>query len=140
MGSLIWTLVIVIVNDVHAFPILDSIGLGHLEMPSEAAGNALNIIYVRPWTRCGPYLVGFILAFILIEQGFKVRVPWLTRTLVLSTSAFGVFVLTFITYTEAHWGWSAQAIHTTFLTFAHPAWAVGTARVLADALITTDAC
>jgi len=126
VGSIVTTIIIVAVNDLRAFPLLDSIGLGHIEKPSSSAGSVFTDVYMLPWTRCGAYLVGFIFAFILIEHGQKVKVPWIPRTVVLSTSALIIFVMTFATYTEARWGWEAQEIHTFWLSFSHPVWAIGT--------------
>jgi len=116
--------------DLVAYPLLNSLGLGEpVEVSAEASTNVMANIYFLPWTRCGPYLVGFMMAYILLEKGEHYSVPAGIRIISLALSGLVIVVLIFITYTEANFGWKSQAISVIWFSFSRQVWAIGTIHV-----------
>jgi len=130
IGSIVANMVTSIEFDLVAYPLLNSLGLGEpVEVSAEASTNVMANIYFLPWTRCGPYLVGFMMAYILLEKGEHYSVPAGIRIISLALSGLVIVVLIFITYTEANFGWKSQAISVIWFSFSRQVWAIGTIHV-----------
>merc|ERR1712137_169100 len=87
-------------------------------------GNYGELIYLPPWTRVAPSLIGFICAFILLERGKNFRLNQLTRGLVYTLSTAIVLVCTFITWSDANYGWTSW-MNTVWITFSRTFWSIG---------------
>jgi len=92
-------------------------------------GNYGQLIYLPPWTRVAPYLIGFICAFILLERGKNFRVNQLARGLVYTLSTSIVLVCTFITWSDANYGWTSW-MNTIWITFSRTFWSIGLGSLL----------
>ena len=53
-------------NDLYAYPFLEAL---HDPRGAPPGGDIMTLIYMKPWTRAGPYLVGFISAYITLDHG-----------------------------------------------------------------------
>ncbi|CAH1802111.1 unnamed protein product [Owenia fusiformis] len=88
-------------------------------------------IFIKPWTRVGPYLIGIILGFILYETQGKItlRKPWKQLAIVLGwvLSATFMLVVVFATYSQNQPGVEKWNIGTYvfFETTKRYMWAIG---------------
>jgi peptidoglycan/LPS O-acetylase OafA/YrhL len=100
--------------------------IGNYIPPSLKFGAA---IYLPPWTRVSPYLVGFIFAFILLERGSQFRVHAGMRFGVYVCSSTIILILSFITYSDANYGWS-EPMNIIWIGFSRPIWSIGLGALL----------
>lgn len=103
--------------------------LAHTHVITPSHGNSQNVLYDKPWTRVGPYAIGIMAAFALLEHGdaIKKMSKWMGYSLVLMGVTFTVFFM-YVTagydYTTRDGGWSHGAI-LAFTVLARPLWAIG---------------
>jgi len=86
-------------------------------------------VYLPPWTRVSPYLVGFCCAFILLERGTNFKLSAFLRTGIYTSSTLIIFILSFITYTDANYGW-AQWMNVVWIGFSRTMWSIGLGALL----------
>jgi len=87
------------------------------------------LIYLPPWTRIAPYLIGFLCAFILLERGTKFKVPAISRAVIYLTSFLILFILTFITWTDSNYGWLPW-MNYLWITISRSMWSIGLGALL----------
>lgn len=97
-----------IVYDLDAFPFLNYRTDDDFEFNEHRADHqVLSNVYMLPWTRCAAYLCGMLTAFALVEKStLRVLMHNAVRYTALILSACVLFILTFVTYTAANWGWT----------------------------------
>ena len=78
-------------------------------------------VYLPPYTRMGPYLVGFLAAFILIEKKEKFYVSPFIRSLIYISSSLVILILSFIPYTDANYGWN-EPMNVFYISFSRTMW------------------
>jgi hypothetical protein len=67
--------------------------------------NFAEYIYLPPWTRMAPYLIGFLCAFILLEKKEKFFIPPMVRIVIYICSALVAVALCFIPFTDSNYGY-----------------------------------
>jgi hypothetical protein len=125
VGSIVANLVTVLEFDLRAYPLLNALGHDQgWDTIAPPSGDTMANIYFLPWTRCAPYVVGIMAAFVLVEKGTTNRVVPFTRLIVMLVSFLLIVFLIFLPWTEANWGWG-EAVSTAYLMFSRPLWAAG---------------
>lgn len=94
--------------------------------PTDA--NYAKLIYFPPWTRFSPYIIGFMTAFVLLERGERFRVPLPLRYAIYASSVLVMFVVSYITWTNMHYGWELMQ-NIIYLGFARTAWTIALAAL-----------
>lgn len=118
---------ICLANDIQNFPLFQAgAEIGNYIPPGGKYGA---LIYLPPWTRVSPYLVGFLCAFILVERGTSFRVTPVFRTIIYINSFIIIFILSFITWSDSNYGWS-NWMNTLWITVCRPVWSVGLGALL----------
>ena len=87
------------------------------------------LIYLPPYTRVAPYLIGFCAAFILTERGEKFAVSRPVRGVIYVASTIIVLILSFISWSDANYGW-APWMNYVWITISRPIWSVGFGSLL----------
>eukprot|EP01094_Clydonella_sp_ATCC50884_P004907 TRINITY_DN13901_c0_g1_i1.p1 TRINITY_DN13901_c0_g1~~TRINITY_DN13901_c0_g1_i1.p1 ORF type:complete len:760 (+),score=193.50 TRINITY_DN13901_c0_g1_i1:260-2281(+) len=115
-----------IIFDLEAFPMLAFLSNGTAAFSqAQADHTVLSNVYMLPWTRCAPYLVGILTAFLLLErQSVKhIAEHSAVRYSALAVAGALLVLLTFVTYTLALWGWT-KLESMIWLGFSRTSWAI----------------
>ena len=99
---------------------------------TQAKGDSQNLIYDKPWTRVGPYAIGLLTAFALLEH--PDRIKKMGKAVGGTLVFFGLLFTIFIAYITATYDWKkpddggwTQAANLSMAALARPFWTLGVA-------------
>jgi peptidoglycan/LPS O-acetylase OafA/YrhL len=73
---------------------------------TQSAGDSQNLIYDKPWTRVGPYAIGLLTAFALLEHNDRIKN--MGRAVGTTLVFLGLFFTIFLMYITATYDWDIR--------------------------------
>jgi peptidoglycan/LPS O-acetylase OafA/YrhL len=95
-----------------------------------------NYLYVKPYARAFPWLVGIGLGFIFNQYGFKFQLGSVTLVVGYLLSFGTILLITFLPYNDWHhstpysWGYWPESVNVLFISFSRLLWSIALAWIV----------